>query len=165
MSRVFRPKLKVDISDKIIELLGVIGLIILIALPIFYYNSLPEIVPQHYGANGEPDGWGGKEKIWTLPIIGFLIYVGLAILNRFPNVFNYPKKITEENVVRQFRIATRMIRLLNTLIVYDFSYITYATIQTAFGKQNGLGNYFMPLFIISIFGTVGYSIYKLLKVK
>ncbi len=58
-----------------------------------------------------------------------------------------------------------MIRLLNTLIVFNFSYITYATIKTALGEQSGLGNYFIAVFLISIFGTIGYFIYKLLKVK
>ncbi len=101
-----RPKLKVDTFDKVIELFGVIGLIILIALPIFYYNSLPETVPQHYGVSGEPDGFGGKENIWILPIIGIFIYAGLAILNKFPNILNYPKNITAESAVRQYRIAT-----------------------------------------------------------
>ena len=66
-----RPKLKIELApvDKATELIGIIGLLILIALPIYFFDKLPEIIPRHFAANGEPDGFSGKGIIWTLPII------------------------------------------------------------------------------------------------
>ena len=162
-------KLKIEIEpepiDRIVESIGVIGVILLIGLPIFHYSSLPDIIPRHYGLSGEPDGFSGKGIIWTLPAIGLVMYVGMAILNKFPHIFNYPKEITSENAKRQYKIATKLVRFLNTIIVCVFCYITYATIQTVLGKQSGLGSYFTPIFVVLIFGTIGIYLYKSIKEK
>ena len=162
-----RPKLKIEPEpiDRIVESIGVIGVILLIGLPIIHYSGLPDIIPRHYGLSGEPDGFSGKGIIWTLPAIGLIMYVGMAILNKFPHIFNYPKEITSENAERQYKIATKLVRFLNTIIVCVFCYITYATIQTALGKQSGLGSYFTPIFVVLIFGTIGIYLYKSIREK
>ena len=160
-----RPKIKIENEpiDWIVQSIGIIGIILLIGLPIFHYSSLPDIIPRHYGFNGKPDGFSGKGIIWTLPAIGLVMYVGMAILNKFPHIFNYLIEITSENAERQYKIATKLLRFLNTIIVCVFCYITYATIQTALGKQSGLGSYFTPIFMVLIFGTIGIYLYKSIK--
>ena len=162
-----KPKIKIvpEPIDRIIESLGVIGIILLVGLPIFHYSSLPDIIPRHYGFNGEPDGFSGKGIIWTLPAIGLLMYLGMAILNKFPHIFNYLIEITSENAERQYIIATKLVRFLNTIIACVFCYITYATIQTALGQQSGLGSYFAPIFIVLILGTIGIYVYKSIRDK
>lgn len=160
-----RPKIKIelDLFDKIIEGIGVLGVLLLIGLPVYYYGDLSSIIPKHYGLNGEPDGFSGKGTIWILPFSGLIIYTGMAVLNKHPHIFNYPRKITAENAERLYRLANRMIRFLNTEIVCIFSYMTYATIQNALGKQSESGNYFMLIFILLIFGTLGYFITRMTK--
>lgn len=160
-----RPRINIKLEpiDKMIELIGLIGLITLIGLPIIYFNEFPDTMPIHFGANGEPDAWSGKGMIWTLPIIGVVLYLAMFGLNKFPHIFNYPQKITKDDAGKSYKIATRMIRTLNTLIACVFAYITYSTIQTALGNQNGLGILFTPIFLILIFGITGYFSYKLMK--
>ena len=160
-----RPKIKIENEpiDWIVQSIGIIGIILLIGLPIFHYSSLPDIIPRHYGFNGKPDGFSGKGIIWTLPAIGLVMYAGMAILTKFPHIFNYLIEITSENAERQYKIATKLLRFLNTIIVCVFCYITYATIQTALGKQSGLGSYFTPIFMVLIFGSIGIYLYKSIK--
>ncbi len=160
-----RPKIKIelDLIDKIIEGIGILGILLLIGLPIIYYGDLPDTIPRHFGLNGEPDGFSGKGIIWTLPILGSIMYIGMVILNKHPHIFNYPKKITEENAERLYRITTKLIRFLNTAIVCIFSYMTYATIRTALGKQGGMGNYFILVFLILIIGILGYFLIKMIN--
>lgn len=160
-----RPKMKIELEpiDKIIEWLGVLGLVILIGLPLYYFDQLPSTIPRHFGADGEPDAFSGKGIIWTLPVIGFVMYAGLFLLNKNPHIFNYPQKITQENAKRLYTIGTRMIRTLNTLITWVFAYITYATVQVALGNQSGLGTWFLPLFMISTLGITAYFLYMLMK--
>lgn len=160
-----RPKIKIelDLFDKLIAGTGILGALLLIGLPFFYYGDLPNIIPRHYALSGEADGFSGKGVIWILPLVGLIMYTGMAVLNKHPHILNYPKEITEENAERLYRLATKMIRFLNTEIVCIFSYMTYATIQTALGKQSGLGNYFIPIFIVLIFGTLGYFITRMIK--
>jgi uncharacterized membrane protein len=65
-----RPKLKIELEpiDKWIQWIGILGLVILTGLPIYFFDQLPETIPRHFGANGEPDAFSGKGIIWTLPI-------------------------------------------------------------------------------------------------
>ncbi|MGB5507291.1 MAG: hypothetical protein WBM95_00145, partial [Robiginitalea sp.] len=104
-----------------------------------------------------------KGIIWTLPIIGFTMFIGLYWLNKYPHIFNYPQKVTKENAKRLYTTGTRMIRTLNALITCLFAYITYSTIQVALGNQSGLGTWFLPIFMISTLGTTAYFLYRSMK--
>ena len=152
-----RPKIKIQptLPDRLIEVIGAIGFLCLVVYPILHYAELPDSIPTHFSADGKPDSYNDKWMIWLLPGIGAITYIGLTVLNKYPHIFNYPSEITEENAERQYRMATRMIRILNTSITCFFAYITYSTISIAMGIQNDLGSYF-TLFFIG--GTVGITV-------
>ena len=162
-----RPKLKIELEaiDKITELIGVVGLLLLVGLPTYFFGTLPDMIPSHYGANGDPDAFKGGETIWTLPIIGVIMYCGLFWLNKYPHLFNYPQQITKENAERLYTVGTRMIRTINALVTWVFVYITYSTIQTTLGNQDGLGVWFTPLLMIMMFGTTMFFLYKSMREK
>ena len=160
-----QTEIKLDWFDKIIEGTGILGVLLLMGLPIIYYEDLPDVIPKHYGLNGLPDGFGGKKTIWLLPATGLIIYIVITELIKYPHTFNYPKKITEDNAKQVYRITTKMLRFLKASIVCTFSYITYMTIQIALGKQDGLGNYFTLLFTAIIFLSTGYFITRIIKKK
>lgn len=160
-----RQDIRLERIDQILEIVGIIGLALLIGLPIFFYGALPDVIPRHYNAVGQPNGYSEKGIIWALPAIGLILYLGLSLLNRYPHKFNYPQRVTKENAARQYKNATRMLRMLNCIIAGVFVYITYSTIRTALGKQNGLGDYFLPTFLALMFGTIGYFLYKLTREK
>ncbi|RZS94838.1 DUF1648 domain-containing protein [Cecembia calidifontis] len=157
-----RPIIKLERSalDKIMEGLGFLALVLLLVLPIYYYPELPDRIPRHYDASGQITAFGGKGMIWVMPILGLITYAGLFFLNKIPHLFNYPSTITPENAERQYRMATRLIRTLNVIIVVTFLYTTYATIQNAIGNQEGLGKEFMPVFLIALFGTIAVYLIK-----
>ena len=160
-----RPKIKIELDpiDKFINGTGILGILLLIALPLYFYRELPEVIPSHFGFDGEADGFNDMNSIWTLPVIGVMIYLGMAILIKYPHIFNYPKEITEENAEQMYRIAGKFIRVLNAVSACIFAYITYSSIQTALGNQIGLGGYFALVFLILMFATIGYFLYKLTK--
>ncbi len=64
--------------------------LVLIGIPFAYamylYPYLPEIIPTHFGANGKPDAFGGRNSIYLGPGIlagaGLLVYALLANLNK-----------------------------------------------------------------------------------
>ncbi|WP_304517883.1 DUF1648 domain-containing protein [Cecembia rubra] len=151
-----RPIIKLEWTawDKILEGLGFLALVLLLVIPIYYYPELPDRIPKHYDATGQVTAYGGKGMLWVMPIIGLITYAGLFFINKVPHIFNYPTEITTENAERQYRIATRMIRTLNVIIVYTFLYTSYGTIQNAMGIQVGLGKAFIPIFLIALFGTI-----------
>ncbi len=58
-------------------------LILLFGYICLRYPSLQELQPLHFNAAGEPDRWGGRAQVFTLPFIGLLALVangGLGIL-------------------------------------------------------------------------------------
>lgn len=157
-----RPKIEIEqtLTDRIIGLFGIAGLTFLIVLPILFYGDLPDVIPIHFGANGEADGFGGKFMIWFSPVLGAILYLGLHKLIQYPHKFNYPQAVTMENAERLYTSASRMMRVLNTSIVWIFAYIMHSTIQTAIGNQTGLDGSFIVAFVLFMLGTTFYFYYQ-----
>ncbi len=126
-------------TDKLVEALGWLILLVLWGWTINHYSALPETIPTHFNAAGEADGFGSKASIIGLPVIASLLFIGLTVLNRYPQSFNYPTTITKDNALRQYTLATRMLRYLKLVLVLVFGGIEVMTIQNATGKGAGLG--------------------------
>jgi uncharacterized membrane protein len=147
-------KLKRTTFDWILELAAFTFLLILIGMPLIYGRELPVKIPVHFNFAGEPDGYGSRSSLWILPLTGLFMYLVMTVLEAFPNIYNFPVKITPENAVTQYRLATRLIRILKTFILLIFSFISYQTIKTAMGNATGLGKVFLPLFLLFTFGII-----------
>jgi uncharacterized membrane protein len=149
-----KVKLKRTSLDWVIEVAGFSFLVVLIALPLIWYNKLPDTIPVHFNAAGEPDGYGGRATLWILPVTGLFMWLLFTVLEAFPQVYNFPVKITPENIVTQYRMATRLIRILKSVILIIFSFISFQTIKTATGGASGLGKAFLPVFLLITFGVI-----------
>jgi len=151
-----RPRIKIRMTnfDRVAEFLAAVFMVALIVLPLIHYSDLPERIPVHFDGSGNVDGYGSKSTLLILPASGFLVYILLTILAPFPHIFNYPVKITPENAEVQYRLASRMMRSLKTLIIIMFTFICYQTVGIATGKTIGLGKLFLPVFLIATFGVV-----------
>jgi uncharacterized membrane protein len=162
-----RPKLKLELTlvDKTFEIVGWILIFAVWGLTITNYTSLPDTIPIHFNGSGQADGFGGKENIFTLPLIASILFFGLTILNKFPHIFNYPTNITLDNALSQYTNATRLIRYLKIIVVVIFGLITYMTIQNANGHADGLGIWFLPLTLGLIFIPLTYFVVKSIKTK
>lgn len=123
-------------------------MILLWTLAAVAFFKMPDTVPAHFNASGQADDYGNKVTIFILPIIATLLFIGLTALNRYPQIYNYPGKITEANVMYEYSKATRMVRFLKVLITIVFTTITLSTFLTAIHVINGLGSLFLPLMIV-----------------
>tara|TARA_R110001592_G_scaffold6901_3_gene38104 strand:- start:2555 stop:3073 length:519 start_codon:yes stop_codon:yes gene_type:complete len=160
-----RPRLTLKLSgvDIGMELLGGLSLIGIWVLVFLNFQDLPETIPIHFNAAGKADGFGSKWSILTLPIIASVLYVGMTILNKYPHVFNYPESMTEENALKNYTNATRLIRILKLVIVIIFGMIIFRTLQNINGTADGLGVWFLPLTLGLIFIPITYYIIKSTK--
>lgn len=151
-----RPKIKIRRTqlDWLIDIAAFSFTVIMIVIPIINYSHLPETIPVHFNAAGEPDGYGSRSSIWILPVTGLLIWITFTVLEAFPQIYNFPVKITPENAETQYRMATRLIRVLKTVILVLFAFISMRTINTAGGAEAGLGKAFLPVFLIIVFGII-----------
>ena len=162
-----RPKITLipTTADKLVELLGWLILLALWGLTISHFSTLPDTIPTHFNASGEADGFGSKASIIGLPVIATLLFVGLTVLNRYPHIFNYPTASTEDNALRLYTLATRMLRYLKLVLVLVFGGIEFMTIQHATRKAAGLGAWFLPLTLVLIFIPLIYFVIKSIKEK
>lgn len=162
-----RPKITLipTMADKLVEVLGWLILLTLWGWTISHYSALPDTIPTHFNGAGEADGFGSKASIIGLPIIATLLFIGFTVLNRYPHIFNYPTTITQDNALRLYTLATRMLRYLKLILVVVFGGITFKTIQTANGESSGLGGWFLPLTAGLIFIPLIYFVIKSVQGK
>jgi uncharacterized membrane protein len=145
-----RPKVRPinTAFDKTLELLGLLFLFIMWGITIYIFTKLPNIIPIHFNASGSADNYGNKNNVLVLPIISTIIYLVITLLNKYPHIFNYASKITEQNALKQYSIATRMLRFLKLAIQVLFSTFLILVFLNVKGITNGLGYWFLPFTII-----------------
>ncbi len=162
-----RPKIKPELTsiDKMVELAGLFLLSGFWVLVLSGYSDLPATIPTHFNAKGVADGFGAKSSVFALPVVASIFYVGMTILNFFPQVFNFPTKITPENALRQYTHATRMIRWLKLGLLLVFGAIALQTMQVATGKAQGLGGWFLPVTLLVVFAPLLFFILRMYQDK
>ena len=165
-----RPKidLKKTALDHYIEY-TTFGLIIFsIGYAFYHYSNLPESIPMHFSYSGNVNSYGSKDSIWALNIIGAASVFGLYYLNKFPHIFNYPKKITLENAEKYYTDATRMIRYLNLGMAIIFTIICYEVIKIALDptvRFSKFAHYTVMIIVVSMTLFPFVYIFKNLKKK
>ena len=160
-----QPLIKIDMTpiDWILEFIAILGFLTFLGTAIYYFPKLPETIPTHFNGSGQPDGYSNKSSFWIMPGISVFIYILLTVVNRFPHKFNYLVTITPQNALKQYTMGTRMIRFLKMIIVWMFLYIDLAIIQSTATEVIGLGLWFMPVFLGSVF--IPLIIYFMLSYK
>ncbi|MGI6549397.1 MAG: DUF1648 domain-containing protein [Syntrophomonadales bacterium] len=149
-------------------ILGVAGLActaLMVGLVIYYWPELPARIPTHFGASGTPDGWGSKHSLLYLAGVGALLYVVMFVLSRYPHLYNYLTTITESNAETQYRMAMDLMIVLGNVIIWMFTYMTWQTIQTALGQSEGMGAWFLPVFLFLSSGPIVVYLIASLKAK
>lgn len=158
-----RPEIIKEQFDVVIEVIGFIGLLFLLLLPFLFYSQLPEEIPIHFNAAGKVDGYGTRKFIWVLPTIGLFIFLLIYWINKFPHRFNFPRKVTQENASELYKATQRMLRIMNTLIICSFLFITINIYQSAQNGDGQLGVWFLPVFLFLLFGNIGWGLSKVMK--
>ncbi|MDB5202832.1 MAG: hypothetical protein JWQ27_2241 [Ferruginibacter sp.] len=87
---------------------------------IYIHQQLPSRIPVHFALNGEPDRMGSRDTIWILCGIATMLFVLLTLISQYPQSFNYPAKITQDNKVYQHQLAVQLMCRLNISILLVF---------------------------------------------
>jgi uncharacterized membrane protein len=73
------------------EIIPIVILIAMFAAAIAFHSSMPDKMITHWGADGAPDGYGGKfTGLWLMPLVAVGIYLLLSII---PLIAVYKKNI------------------------------------------------------------------------
>lgn len=142
------PKwLPLSLLDKI--MIGVSALLVVLALArlAMVYGDLPEIIPSHYGLNGEVDGTSGKSTLLILGGVDVLCWAAVVAGNFFPQAINVPVFLLRrsgEDIIQGTRVLLNVIAILCAGL---FWYLIETTVQVAVGAA-AISN-------IVMFGFVG----------
>ena len=121
-------------------------------------HPLPDRIPTHFDAAGNPDGWGRPGMLWLVPLMATAIYLLMTWVARFPSAFNFPTRLPASARPRLEAIALSMIAWLNLEVVALFAWIQYQTIAFARQGYGTLPSLFLPLVLIVVFGTIAWHI-------
>lgn len=160
-----RPKLKITLSttDRILEGAGWLGLVFIWLIAIYGYVALPETIPVHFDAKGNPDAYGGKISLLFLPALTTALHILMTVLNRSPHIFNYPVKITEENALHQYTLATRFMRWMKLGIVLVFLIIMLSVYLSALNAKTDSGPWLVVFVLLAT--TIPMVIYLIKSTK
>ena len=150
--------------NKCLDIVGLILVMALIIITFIYWSKAPDIVPTHFNFNGEIDAYGSKNTLFILLPIVIISYIVLAILSKYPQVYNYCIEITPINKDKQYSMASTFIKIINVEILAIFLYIQISTI-IAMNNSKSLSIVFLPISLLILFGSIGVYIYKSVKFK
>jgi uncharacterized membrane protein len=145
------PRTRMEIYCEVVAAAAVAFLFIYLSAT---WATLPDKIPTHFDFAGTPDHWGSKYSLLLLVGVTIVLYVGLSILTRFPHIYNYPFAITDENRRQQYSLARNMVTALKAELVCVFVFMTWQTVNVACGRAGDLTGWFMPAFLLIVFGTV-----------
>lgn len=124
------------------------------------WDNIPDEIPGHYNAIGQIDKVTGKSSLIALSAVAWLMYIGMSLPEKYPQIWNTGVTITEENKNRVYRILKDMLKTIKLIVVAVF---TYLTINSAIAIP--LSAWFLPVFLILTFGSLIFFIGKLVKQK
>lgn len=162
-----RPKLKIPKtkSEWVWDIVGYTVYIGSIILLFWVWGDLPDKVPAHYNGAGEVDRWGSKGEIFLLPGIGLILLIFLQVLEKFPEVHNYPVRLNESNVEKFYLYSRKLLNQLKNICLIIFSFILFESVSVAMGWGFGLGKWILPLLIIGTLFPIVWGLMKQMKIK
>lgn len=124
------------------------------------WKTIPAEIPAHYNAAGEVDRMDGKAGILMLPIMAWILYIMISVIEMFPQVWNTGVTVTEANKARVYGISRSMLLLIKLYIAVDFTFMA-----ACMAKGQALPVWFTPVFLVVMFGTIIVHIVLLFRSK
>ena len=146
-----------DVLEAIVSLSCLVGVSLYLILA---WSTIPAQIPAHYNAAGEVNRWGSKSERIILPIISWLIYGMITLIERFPQAWNTGVRVTEENRAEVFRLLKNMIACVKMITLSIFSCLTVLS-----SLARNLPMWFLLVFLVLLFGTIAYYIVKLTRLR
>ncbi len=144
--------------DYIINILSVLCLLGVSIFLLVSWDKIPVKIPGHYNFAGKIDKFTDKSSLKVLLAVNWGFFLLLSLIERFPGTWNTGIQVTERNREKVYRILKNMLGTLKLCVVLVFSYII---LHSTSAKNMPL--LFVPVFIILLFGSIGFFGYQLKK--
>lgn len=147
-------------ADRILDLLGWILLIGTLVYLILGWPSFPDQIPMHYNGAGEIDRWGGKGEIIFIEVMMWILYLGIGVVEKYPQIWNTGVEVTAKNKEKVYRTLKYMLKTLKFLTALIFAYLIVNSLQSA-----PLPGWFTPAVMILVFGDMAFWLLRLFRIK
>ena len=110
--------------------LAVLCFLFTLIFVIVKYPSLPDVIPSHYNARGEIDGWSGKTAAAFFPsIVGFLMLAILGPIQFFPKLWNNTQGVPAYKLPRVIRSTRTGLCLMLFLMEAFFGFTAVCAVR------------------------------------
>lgn len=134
------------------RVINIICLLVLIGTTVFliaYWKNIPNEIPMHYNAAGEVDNMGDKSSVIMLPILNWIMFGIMSVIELCPGAWNTGVRVTAENSARVYGILGRMLLLIKLELVFLLTFVMMSSIC-----GSSMPAIFMPVTLIVLFGTI-----------
>ncbi len=153
-------KIKPSIIDRILDILGWIMLIGTLLYLILGWSSFPDQIPAHYNAAGEIDRYGGKGEIFFIEVVMWLMYLGIGLLEKYPESWNTGVKVTPANREKVYCTVRYFIKTLKLSTTLIFAFLVITSLQCS-----PLPGWFTPASLILVFGGMAFWLIRLFLIR
>jgi len=150
--------MKSNLFDRIMTGLSFLILLVTTVFVLLRWDSLPEQIPSHYNFKGQPDAYGGTGSLIFSMVMGWVMLLTMMIVSRFPHLWNTGVERTPANAAVVNRIVRDMISVMELCLATLFGYMI---IVPVIGSEMCV--WFMPAFLILIFGTIIVTAVRLIR--
>lgn len=128
---------------------------------IIMWNHLPDQVPTHFDAEGVANAYGNKGSLLLEPVISLLLFGLFVLVDHFPQAWNYPVQVTEENQGRLYGLGVKMmqqLKITSILLMLD------AGMQTIWPAMH-LWTILLYILLVLIFVSVIITIVRMVRAR
>ena len=147
---------------KLPDAIAIIGLVVMFACVGVFWSQLPALVPTHIGASGSPTSYGPKVSIWTLPIVGLLLYCFLTLISLIPMRFNSSSKATAAQLQP---LTLELVGWLKAEVVWIFVWLNWTILQISLGRSSGLSPAFPAVSLGAVILTLAVFVIRVVKLS
>ena len=152
---------KTNALDVIVNLLCAVLLLGGTLYIVLGWNSFPAQIPAHYNALGEVDRWGNRGELLFLPILSWILFGLITLVEQFPQIWNTGGiSVTPENAEKLYRILKTLIDLTKLAMLAAF---TFLTVNSSLG--DALPSWYLFAFLGALFAVIGVSIVRLVRLQ
>lgn len=130
-----------------------------IAVPILFWNRIPEQIPLHYNSSGLVDNWSDKSSL-VLLFLAIVLLMGMMSIAVYFVKTNMDSKYSSNCERSEMNIVYPMLIVMNLVLQIMFAYIMFCVTTC-----RRLGPLFLPIFLIGTFAPIAYMIYKCGRVR
>ncbi len=151
--------------EKFCEIASVLIIIAVSAYTAVMWSGIPWTIATHFNAQGEPDGYGSKWTLLLMIVLLIIMTIGLLVVAKYPKLFNYMVKITDENRETQQTHAIRLLKVLMLEMTVIFGFVQWGIVSSAVNERQAFPNTILIGLMVVIFLTIGIYFYRSIRDK